>query len=138
MAAIHGYIGTKKPGVLHLDVDRLNGRQLHFENVIVLMADTDVVSPTNLNIHLDEGNGGEAFLFRDGLMYKIKWSTLCRRLRTTNRTCRPIQIQNFDGSPAALKPGHTWIIIVTPFSISAEPKSGVYLVRYIPALGEAR
>ena len=63
-------------GVLHLDVDRLNGRQLHFENVIVVMADTDVVEPTNLDIHLDPGNTGDAFLFRDGLMYKIKWDTL--------------------------------------------------------------
>jgi SdrD B-like domain/Protein of unknown function (DUF3048) C-terminal domain len=128
----------KSPGVLHLDVDRLNGRQLHFENVIVIMADTDVVSPTNLDIHLDAGNSGEAFLFRDGLMYKIKWSTLAGEYEQKTGFERPIKFINADGSPAALKPGHTWVIIVTPFSTFSEPQGGVYLVRYIPALGEAR
>jgi hypothetical protein len=125
-------------GVLHLDVDRLNGRQLHFENVIVVMADTDVVSPTNLDIHLDEGDSGYAFLFRDGLMYKIKWSTRAGTYEQQTGLRRPMQFQNFDGSPAALKPGHTWVIIVTPFSYFAEGQSGSYLIRYIPPQGEAR
>jgi len=124
-------------GVLHLDTDRLNGRQLHFENLIVLMADTDVVEPTNLDIHLDEGDSGYAFLFRDGLMYKIKWSTLAGEYEQKTGLERPIKFQNFDGSPAALKPGHTWVIIVTPFSYFAQQQTGVYLVRYIPPQGEA-
>ena len=125
-------------GVLHLDVDRLNGRQLHFENVIVVMADTDVVEPTNLDIHLDPGNTGDAFLFRDGLMYKIKWSTLAGDYEKKTGFERPIRFTNADGSPAALKPGHTWVIIVTPFSYFAEQQNGAYLVRYIPPQGEAR
>ena len=79
-------------GVLHLDTDRLNGRQLHFENVIVVMADTDVVEPTNLDIHLDPGNTGDAFLFRDGLMYKIKWSTLAGDYEKQTGFERPDQI----------------------------------------------
>ncbi len=62
-------------GVLHADVDRLTGRQLHFENVIIAMVDTDVVSRTNLDIHLDGGNSGPAKLFRDGRVYEITWST---------------------------------------------------------------
>jgi SdrD B-like domain/Protein of unknown function (DUF3048) C-terminal domain len=125
-------------GVLHLDTDRLNGRQLHFENVIVVMADTDVVEPTNLDIHLDPGNTGDAFLFRDGLMFKIKWNTLAGDYEKQTGFERPIKFINADGSPAALKPGHTWVIIVTPFSYFAEQQSGVYLVRYIPPQGEAR
>ena len=32
------------PGVLHAEVDRLTGRQLHFENIIVITADTGVRS----------------------------------------------------------------------------------------------
>jgi SdrD B-like domain/Protein of unknown function (DUF3048) C-terminal domain len=125
-------------GVLHLDTDRLNGRQLHFENVIVVMADTDVVEPTNLDIHLDPGNSGDAFLFRDGLMYKIKWNTLAGDYEKQTGFERPIKFVNMDGSPAALKPGHTWVIIVTPFSYFAEQPSGNYLIRYIPPQGEAR
>lgn len=125
-------------GVLHLDTDRLNGRQLHFENVIVVMADTDVVEPTNLDIHLDPGNTGYAFLFRDGLMYKIQWNTLAGDYEKQTGFERPIKFVNADGSPAALKPGHTWVIIVTPFSYFAEQQNGAYLVRYIPPQGEAR
>jgi hypothetical protein len=128
----------KSVGVLHLDIDRLNGRQLHFENVVVIMADTDVVEPTNLDIRLDEGNGGPAYLFRDGLIYKIQWNTLAGEYEQKTGFERPIKFVNGDGSPAALKPGHTWVIIVTPFSTFTEGQGGAYLVRYIPAKGEAR
>ena len=125
-------------GVLHLDTDRLNGRQLHFENVIIVMADTDVVEPTNLDIHLGPGNTNDAFLFRDGMMYKIKWSTLAGDYEKKTGFERPIKFINADGSPTALKPGHTWVVIVTPFSYFAEGQSGSYFIRYIPPQGEAR
>lgn len=126
------------PGVLHLDVDRLTGRQLHFENVIVLMADEDVVSPTNLDIKLDQGEVGYAYLFRDGKMYPIRWSTRSGEYERKTGFQRPIKFINADGSPAALKPGHTWVIIVTPYSYFAEGQTGVYLVRYAAPEGEAR
>ncbi len=126
------------PGVLHADVDRLTGRQIHFENVIVVMADTDVISPTNLNIRLDVGNTGSAYLFRDGRVFPIKWSTRAGAYEQKTGLRRPIQFLNNDGSPAALKPGHTWIIIVTPFSQVQEGQPGIYLVRYAAPEGEAR
>ena len=126
------------PGVLHADTDRLSGRQLHFENVIVVMADTDVVSPTNLDIHLDEGNSGYAYLFRDGQMFPIHWSTRAGDYEKQTGFRRPIQFLNNDGSPAALRPGHTWITIVTPFSTVQTVQPGVYLVRYAAPEGEAR
>ncbi len=126
------------PGVLHADVDRLTGRQIHVENLIVLMADTDVVEPTNLNIHLDIGNQNYAFLFRDGQMFKIKWNTLAGAYEKQTGLQRPIKFVNMDGTPAALKPGHTWMIIVTPFSLVQEQTSGTYLVRYAAPEGEAR
>ncbi len=125
-------------GVLHADVERLTGRQIHFENVIVVMADTDVVSPTNLDIHLDEGNSGNAYLFRDGQMFPIQWSTRSGAYEQQTGFRRPIQFLNSDGSPAALRPGHTWVIIVTPFSLVQAQSNGVYLVRYAPPEGEAQ
>ena len=126
------------PGVLHFDVDRLTGRQLHFENLVVIMADTDVVSPTNLNIHLDQGGTGYAYLFRDGRMFPIRWSTRAGDYEKQTGFRRPIRFLNSDGSPAALKPGHTWIIIVTPFSTVKETQPGVYLAAYAAPEGEAR
>jgi hypothetical protein len=125
-------------GVLHADVDRLTGRQLHFENVIVIMTDTDVISPTILDIHVDEGNRGPAYLFRDGRVYSIEWSTRAGPYEKTTGLRRPIQFLHADGSAVPLKPGHTWVIIVTPFSPLKSEGSGVYQIIYAAPAGEAR
>jgi hypothetical protein len=128
----------KARGVLHADVDRLTGRQLHFENVIVIMADADVISPTILDVHLDEGNTGPAYLFRDGQIFSIAWSTRAGQYEKTTGLRRPLQFLNTDGSPAPLRPGHTWIIIVTPFSSLQPEGTGIYQITYAPPAGEAR
>lgn len=117
-------------GVLHPDTDRLNGRQLHFENVIVLFAEHDVVEPTNLDIHLEQGNKGPAYLFRDGQVYQIIWSTLSGEYEKTTGLRRPIQFLNKDGSQAALKPGHTWVVVVTPYSTVTDQGGGVWKIRF--------
>ncbi len=135
------YVDNADPnarGVLHADGDRLTGRQLHFENLVVVMADTDVISPTVLDIHLDEGNTGPAYLFRDGRMYDIKWSTRAGEYERTTGLRRPIQFLEPDGSPAWLKPGHTWVIIVTPFSQLRTLAPGTLQIIYAPPEGEAQ
>jgi hypothetical protein len=129
---------VKALGVLHPEVDRLTGRQLHFENVIVIMADTDVVTRSNLDIHLEGGNTGRAMLFRDGRLYSITWSTRGGAYEKRTGLRKPIQFLNPDGSPAALKPGHTWIVIVTPFSEFGPRGGGSYTIKYGPPAGEAQ
>jgi hypothetical protein len=132
------YVDTSeedKAGILHPEVDRLTGRQLHFENVIIVFADHEVVSPTNLNIHLEQGNLEPALLFRDGMAYQIKWSTKSGDYEKKTGLRRPIQFVNLDGTPAALKPGHTWVVIVTPFSVVTETSPGVWNVRFYPPDG---
>lgn len=124
-------------GQLHPDTDRLNGRQLQFENLIVIMADHEVISPTNLNIHLDQGEQERAWLFRDGQGYEIKWSTRSTDYERKTGLRRPIRFINEDGSPAALKPGRTWIVIVTPFSEVTQEAPGVWRVRYYAPAGAA-
>jgi len=112
------YVDTseyERAGLLYPDTDRLTGRQLHFENVIVLFAQHEVISPTNLDIHLDPGRSGAALLFRDGRMYKIRWRTDERKQER-----RPIAFLDLEGRPAPLHPGHTWILIVTPDSKLSE------------------
>jgi hypothetical protein len=126
------------PGVLHADVDRLTGRQLHFENVIVAMVDTEVVTRTNLDIHLEGGNTGPARLFRDGRVYDITWSTRGGDYEKKTGVRRPIQFLNPDGTPAPLRPGHTWVILVTPFSSFEPQATGSYEIRYAPPAGEAQ
>ena len=125
-------------GVLHADVDRLTGRQLHFENVIVLMADIEVVTRTNLDIHLDAGNTGPAKLLRNGQVFSVTWSTRGGEYEKQTGVRKPIQFLNPDGSPAALKAGRTWVIIVTPFSPFEPQGNATYLIKYAPPAGEAQ
>ncbi len=123
-------------GVVHPDLDRLTGRQLHFENVIVLFAKHDVISPTNLDIHLEQDWVGDALLFRDGKMYKIRWSTVAsdEEVRTGRR--KPIQFFNLDDkTPFPLKPGHTWIIVVTLQTTVTEESTGHWLLNFFQPPG---
>lgn len=118
-------------GVVHPEVDRLNGRQLHFENVIVLYAKHDLVSPTNLDIHLEQDWVGDALLFRDGKMYKIRWSTVATEEEVQAGRRKPIQFLNLDDkTPFPLKPGHTWIIVVTPETTVAEESPAQWLLQF--------
>jgi hypothetical protein len=118
------------PGVLHADTDRLTGQQIHVENLIVLFADHEVVSSTNLDIHLDQGETGDALLFRDGQEFKIKWSTRSGEYEQATGLRRPIAFVDESGNPIALKPGHTWVLVVTPFSMVNETSPGTWKVRF--------
>lgn len=123
-------------GVVHPEIDRLTGRQLHFENVIVLFAKHDVVSPTNLDIHLEQDWVGDALLFRDGRMYKIRWSTVATDEEVQTGRRHPIQFLNQDDkTPFPLKPGHTWIIVVTPETTVAEQKASQWLLQFFQPPG---
>jgi hypothetical protein len=80
------YADPASAGVVHSEIDRLTGRQLHFENVIVLFAQHEVISPTNLEIRMEQDWLGDALLFRDGEKFDIRWSGSC--IRTTRRHSR--------------------------------------------------
>ena len=130
------YVDTSEydaAGVLHSDTDRLTGRQLHFENLMVLYARHDVVSPTNLDIHLDEGRTGKAALFRNGQMLTITWSTMLQA--GAGEPVRPIRFLDSDGNSVPLEPGHTWVIVVTPDSRLDETSPGQWLLNFRPPPG---
>ena len=97
-------------------IDRVNGEQLAFSNVIVLFARYNELAPSAHEIDMwGNNNGMPAYLFRDGRMIAGEWASV-------NDT-DPIQFFNSDGSPMALKPGNTWIAIMgmsSSFNI-AEP-----------------
>ena len=117
-------------GVQRLEIDRLTGRQLQFENIVVIFAEVDVVSPTNLDIHLEQGETGPAILFRDGMRYDIQWSTRSTAYEKKSGIRAPMRFVNADGSLAPLRPGHTWVIIFSPWSFATEKSPGEWLLRY--------
>jgi hypothetical protein len=118
-------------GILHAEVDRLTNRQLHFENVIVLFAVHDVVSPTNLKIHLEQDWVGNAMLFRDGKKYDVRWSTVATEEELQTGRRKPIRFFYADDkTPFPLKPGHTWVIVVTPETAVTEQSAGNWLLQF--------
>jgi hypothetical protein len=116
-------------------VDRLNGRQAEFENVILMFAEHLVITPTIVDINLAPGNIGNAYLFRDGQMYKIKWSTRATEYQQKTGRGQPIQFINIDGTPAALKPGHTWVIIYSLQSRLEDLKNDTFRARFVAPAG---
>jgi hypothetical protein len=123
-------------GILHPEVDRLNKRQLQFENVIVLFAKHDVISPTNLQIHLEQDWVGDALLFRDGMMHKIRWSTRASDEEIRSGIRKPMLFYYPDETTLfPLKPGRTWVVVVTPNTAVTEKGDGNWFLRFVQPPG---
>lgn len=111
-----------RAGILHPEVDRLTRRQLQFENVVVLFAQHDVVSPTNLDIHLEADLEGRALLLRDGFIYEALWQT---------QADKPLRLlDTFGNELMPLKRGRTWFVVVTPETVVEEKSNGVWNLRF--------
>jgi hypothetical protein len=128
-------------------IDRLTGKQLGFENVIVLFTNYIRYSDVYFNIEFKYVNRWPAILFRDGQMYPMFWTTRADAYEQKSGKMRPMRFINLDGTPFALRPGHTWIEIVQlnnmvyetvddldtyRLSNTKKPGSGVWAVRFFP------
>jgi hypothetical protein len=125
--------------------DRLNGAPLAFENVIVLFAEHEKISDTIYDMNLRYIDQAPALLFRDGQVYKIFWTTANGDYEKETGKLRPIRFIDAQGNSFPLKPGHTWVEMVTPATYTYEtvdtqayadlkqrvPGSGVWAVRFM-------
>ena len=93
--------------------DRLNGEPLRYSNVIVLFVKHEVKSDYVIDLDLLFKKREKALLFRDGKMYQIYWTTLSEDYEKTTGKMRPIRFIDAEGNPFPLKPGQTWIEVVT-------------------------
>jgi len=121
-------------GILHPETDRLTGRQLAFENVIVILAEHMRFRHNQLEVDFSNGQGNFAYLFRDGKAFKIYWTTTNREYEKTTGLRRPIHFVDVHGNLIPLHPGRTWIHIVTPFSSVANQGNSRWLVKFVPPL----
>ena len=89
-------------------LDRLTGKQLGFENIVVLWAyhRYENIQGTILELGLRYMPDGYGLLFRDGSVQQIHWSTLGDRL----------SLRDEDGDPVLLRPGRTFFEVVSQFS----------------------
>jgi hypothetical protein len=128
------YVDESDPetaGMLHRDVDRLNDRQLQFENIILMFAEHIVLKPTIVDINVSPGNVGKAYLFRDGQIYPIKWSTVATPYEQKTGRGQPIRFTSLDGTLVALKPGKTWVIIFGLESLFDDLYGGIFRARFV-------
>lgn len=121
-------------GVLHPATDRLTGRQLAFENIILLLAEHMRFRHNQLEVNFGNGQSNFAYLFRDGRAFKIYWTTTNREYEKTTGLRRPIHFVDVQGNHVPLRPGRTWIHIVTPFSSVTNDGHARWFVRFVPPL----
>ena len=100
-----------------------------------MFAEHIVITPTIVDINLAPGNRGNAYLFRDGQMYNIRWSTFATEYEQETGRGRPLKFINLDGTPAELKPGHTWVIIFPMQSRLDDLSNGIWRARFIAPEG---
>ncbi|HSB01187.1 MAG TPA: SdrD B-like domain-containing protein [Anaerolineales bacterium] len=118
-------------GTLIPATDRLTGRQMAFENVIVVFAEHHRFRHNQLEIDFSLGQKNYAYLFRDGQAFRIYWSTENRLWEKKNGLVRPMHFVDARGNLVPLHPGRTWIHIVTPFSSVTDQGSGNWLVQFV-------
>jgi hypothetical protein len=124
---------TSEQTEFHLDVDRLTGRQIFFENLIVLFVEHELLAPLIMDMHLEQGEQEKGLLFRDGQMFEIKWSTRSGEYEQKTGLRRPIAFLDKNGDPFPLRPGRSWIVIATPYSEITTPEPGKWRFRiYAP------
>lgn len=143
-AFVRSDISTDGKANFTVSTDRLNGNPIAKENVIILFADHNYISPTKIDIELNNVPKAKAILFRDGQAYEIFWMSKYGDYEKETGLLRPIRFMDADGNPFPLKPGETWIEIVSlasqaweadpsryPFNLTVkQPGSGLWAVRY--------
>lgn len=124
---------TSEQTEFHVDTDRLTGREIYFDNLIVLFVEHEVLQPLIIDMYLQQGERGTGFVFRDGQMYDLRWSTASGEYEKKTGLRRPIAFQDKDGNPFPLRPGRSYIIIATPFSDYSQNEPGKWRFRiYAP------
>jgi hypothetical protein len=118
-------------GTLIPATDRLTQRQMSFENVIVIFAEHDRFRHNQLEINFRLGQKNRAYLFRDGQVFEIFWSTENREWEQQTGLMRPMHFVDAQGNLVPLHPGRTWIHIVTPFSSVSDRGNGNWLVQFV-------
>ncbi len=137
-------ITTDGSGEFPVSTDRLTGESITKENLIVLFAHHDFKAPTLIDIHLTNMPPMPALLLRDGVLIEIFWTTAFGDYEKETGLMRPIRFVDAEGNPVPLKPGQTWVHIVTDYSYffesarvaqpfyagQEENGSGYWLVRF--------
>ncbi|KAF0108962.1 MAG: hypothetical protein FD146_6 [Anaerolineaceae bacterium] len=106
-----------------LQTDRLNGKTLAFDNVVVLFVLNEYynVSPEVMDIQFS--GSGAGYAFRDGQIYQVQWR------RSPNEV---VSLAWADGTPFPFKPGATWFEVVGLRSVVEQTADGWRFTHKMP------
>ncbi len=94
-------------------VDKQTQQPLNFENVVVLFAPHHAYQQEKSDISLAYVKQAPALLFRDGKMYEIYWTSQDLEYYQKTGKMRMMRFVDGQGNPVPLKPGQTWVEVVT-------------------------
>jgi hypothetical protein len=98
-------------------VDRNTGKQLAFNNVVIIFTTYTQFAPAYHEIAVATSTTYKpAYLFRDGLMVQGLWKSVGIN--------KPIQFFTQDRQPLDFKPGNSWIVLAGDNSVVKETASG--------------
>jgi hypothetical protein len=113
-----------------LMTDALTGEALTFENVVVMnvnhMAENSAVSIIGLDMAF---KSGRAFVFRNGQMFEVNWSTSYPDYVSDRDQPLPVHFE-FGGEPFPMAPGQTWINMLNQFDSMAAIGRGIWLADF--------
>lgn len=127
-----------------MSTDRLDGKPITRENVLVVFAMHEYLAPTLIDINLVNMPPMKALLFRDGEVHEIFWTTQFGDYEKETGLLRPMRFVDADGNPVALKNGQSWVQVVSTSSFYVESEisdfpffpikeaegTGLWLIRY--------
>jgi len=127
-------------------IDSLTGKPLEIENVAVIFVNHIAYRETLIDLTLLYTNRERALFFRDGQVFEGYWTTKGEEYEKTTGRLRPLRFLDKNGDPFPLKPGQTWVEIVTQETPvyetqytedyyrlvnNREPGSGIWAVRFV-------
>jgi len=122
-AASDGYLRYQDnyDGVTYIQaIDQQTQKPLVYENVIVVFAPHQALQAEKIEIGLAFVQKAPALLFRDGKMLEMFWSSQDAEYYQKTGKLRMMRFIDAQGSPVPLKPGQTWVQVVTSGSAVIE------------------
>jgi hypothetical protein len=99
--------------------------------VIVMLVEHTSQNSANTIINLDmDFKSGEAFLFRNGQVYEILWSTVSGDYEQTTGKLRPVRFTDLDGNPIALAPGQVFVELINASDSVQETSAGIWMADF--------
>jgi hypothetical protein len=132
----HDYGDPQKVGQFIPALDRLTGRPVLFENIVILFVEHVPRTSTIIDLNMGPGTAGRAIVMRNGRIYQnLRWSMIGEDYERQTGMTRPLRLRYADGTPFPLAPGHTWFHVVTPASGIQSLGDGAWKLIFVAPAG---